>query len=190
MLPEKEIVERCIKHDRKAQRELYDRYIGQMNIVCRRYISNKEEQKDLIQEGFIKIFMNISKYRFEGPLDAWMRKIIINTILAYLKKKKKDPVQLEYDNLTENHLHLSDANMVTYDESEFSEQELLQVIEQLPEKYRIPFNLYYLENYSHKEISEVLSLTEEGSRSRLLRARNMIQEQLKKIRQPSNVRES
>jgi RNA polymerase sigma factor (sigma-70 family) len=182
LLPDKEIVEKCIQQDRKAQRELYNRYISRMYIVCRRYINNEEELKDLIQDGFIKIFISIDKYRFEGPIEAWMRKIIVNTILMHIKQKKKNLVQLDYDNLHSNEDLLAVADIPMYEESEFSERELLQAIEQLPEKYKIPFNLHCFENYSHKEIAEMLSLTEEGSRSRLIRARNMIQEQLKKIR--------
>src|SRR6266404_2053242 len=88
MLSDSEIAKECLLDKRSAQKELYDRYIKKMHAVCRRYISDKEDIKDILQEGFIKVFANIGKYKGEGPLEAWIRRIIVNTALTSMRKNK------------------------------------------------------------------------------------------------------
>lgn len=179
MLSDSEIAKGCLKLKRSAQKELYDRYIKKMNAVCRRYISDKDEIKDILQEGFIKVFENIDKYRGEGPLEAWVRRIIVNTVLSHLRKSKSELFvkqdkadQDEHFSLTEEEENDSIFN------ADFSQEDLMTAIESLPENYKIIFNLYCIENYSHREIALLLSLKEESSRTRLNRARKMLQEYL------------
>jgi len=177
MLSDSDIAKECLQDKRAAQKELYDRYIKKMHAVCRRYISDKEEIKDILQESFIKVFANIGKYKGEGPLEAWIRRIIVNTTLTSMRKNKStifvrtEETEVENNNITEE----EEESIFNTD---FDKTALMNAIESLPENYRIVFNLYCLENYSHKEISELLSMKEESSRTRLKRARKMLQEQL------------
>jgi RNA polymerase sigma-70 factor (ECF subfamily) len=180
MLSDSEIAKGCLQLKRSAQKELYDRYIKKMNAVCRRYVSDKDEIKDVLQEGFIKVFENIEKYRGEGPLEAWIRRIIVNTVLTYIRKNKSD-IFIKSDGQEQESAMLSDnqeeeGNSIF--NADFNKEDLMGAIEGLPENYRIIFNLYCIENYSHKEISQMLSLKEESSRTRLNRARKMLQEHL------------
>lgn len=180
MLSDSEIAEGCLKLKRSAQKELYDRYIKKMNAVCRRYISDKDEIKDVLQEGFIKVFENIEKYRGEGPLEAWVRRIIVNTVLSHIRKNKSELF------VKQDKTDIDDTTTLISDEVEddsifnadFSQEDLMLAIENLPENYKVIFNLYCIENYSHKEIAQLLSMKEESSRTRLNRARKILQEYL------------
>jgi RNA polymerase sigma-70 factor (ECF subfamily) len=178
MLSDLEIAKGCLQLKRSAQKELYDRYIKKMNAVCRRYVSDKDEIKDVLQEGFIKVFENIDKYRSEGPLEAWIRRIIVNTVLTYIRKNKSD-IFIKSEGQEQDIISDSpeeEENSIF--NADFNKEDLMNAIEGLPENYRIIFNLYCIENYSHKEIAQMLSLKEESSRTRLNRARKMLQEHL------------
>jgi len=178
MLSDSEIAKGCLQLKRSAQKELYDRYIKKMNAVCRRYVSDKDEIKDVLQEGFIKVFENIDKYRSEGPLEAWIRRIIVNTVLTYIRKNKSD-IFIKSEGQEQDIISDSpeeEENSIF--NADFNKEDLMNAIEGLPENYRIIFNLYCIENYSHKEIAQMLSLKEESSRTRLNRARKMLQEHL------------
>jgi RNA polymerase sigma-70 factor (ECF subfamily) len=180
MLSDSEIAKGCLQLKRSAQKELYDRYIKKMNAVCRRYVSDKDEIKDVLQEGFIKVFENIEKYRGDGPLEAWIRRIIVNTVLTYIRKNKSD-IFIKSEGQEQEVNNLSDTEEEEGNSifnADFNKEDLMNAIESLPENYKIIFNLYCMENYSHREISQLLSLKEESSRTRLNRARKMLQEHL------------
>lgn len=181
MLSDSEIAKGCLQLKRSAQKELYDRYIKKMNAVCRRYISDKDEIKDVLQEGFIKVFENIEKYRGDGPLEAWIRRIIVNTVLTYIRKNKSD-IFIKSEGQEQDIIStISDSQEEEGNsifDADFNKEDLMNAIQGLPENYKIIFNLYCMENYSHKEISQLLSLKEESSRTRLNRARKMLQEHL------------
>jgi RNA polymerase sigma-70 factor (ECF subfamily) len=178
MLSDFEIAKECLKRKSSAQKELYERYIKKMNAVCRRYLTDKEEIKDILQEGFIKVFENIEKYRGEGPLEAWVRRIIINTILTNMRKNKSSIFVKGEEGEAEKENIAADEEAQSIFNTDFNKEDLMAVIESLPDIYKVIFNLYCLENYSHKEISQLLSVPEETSRTRLNRARKMLQEQL------------
>lgn len=178
MLSDSEIAKECLKFKRSAQKELYERYIKKMNAVCRRYLSDKDEIKDVLQEGFIKVFENIDKYRGDGPLEAWVRRIIVNTVLSHIRKSKSAIFVKQDDTDENNEPAAEEESSDSIYNADFKKEDLMQAIESLPDNYKIIFNLYCIENYSHKEIAQMLSMKEESSRTRLNRARKMLQEYL------------
>ncbi len=178
MQSEAELIRACLTFDNAAQKALYERYIGKMNAVCRRYVPNEEERKDIVQEGFIKVFQNIEKYRSDGPLEAWIRRIIVNTTLSYLRKHKPNDSEktVDINQYQESHTLVDqeeEDNDSIYN-ADFSKETLMGAIDSLPEKYRVVFNLHCIDDYSHKIIAELLSISEEGSRTRLKRAKEML----------------
>jgi len=140
--------------------------------LCLRYADNEDEAKDNLQEGFIRVFRKIKQYRFEGSFEGWMRKIMVNISLQkYRDRLKMNPVY-ELEGVREQASETA-SDLVT-------EKDLLQMISELPPRYRLVFNMYAIEGYSHKEISEMLGITEGTSKSNLSRARDILQNKLKK----------
>jgi RNA polymerase sigma factor (sigma-70 family) len=174
MLQESHIVEGCIKQQRKAQYALYERYAGTMMTLCMRYCKNREEAEDLLQEGFIKVFQKISTFRGQGSLEGWIRRILINHALNNIKAKKlvfreEDPQKMGE--------RLADDTS-PYEEELYTPEMMMKAIQELPEGYRIVFNLYVFENYSHKDIAEQLGISENTSKSQLSRARGYLRKVL------------
>lgn len=179
MLSDLEIAKGCAQRKHSAQKELYDRYIKKMNALCHRYTSDKDEIKDILQESFIKVFENIEQYRGDGSLEGWVKKIMINTILTNMRKNKASIfVRVEENEDEEKNTLAVEEEEDSIFNTDFNKEDLMKMIEGLPENYRIIFNLYCLEDYSHKEIAELLSIKENSSRTRLNRARKMLQDQL------------
>ena len=163
-----DILNGCKQQNRIAQQELYLRYGGKMLVVCLRYTRNRAEAEDLLQEGFIKVFKHIHDFRNEGSLEGWIRRIMVNTALKQLSKQR--PVFIEDTNISFE-LDNNWSNAL----DKISEKELLQRIGNLPVGYKMVFNLYVLEGYSHAEIAELLKIKESTSRSQLVKARMMLQ---------------
>ena len=174
---EAQLIAGCLNGDRKAQRELYDSYSRKMMGVCLRYTSDRETARDLLQEGFIKIFTSMRSYAGTGSLEGWMRMIFVNGALEYLRKT--DILRNSTDIGTINEQSGEDENVI----SRLSAEELMNLISKLPDGFRTVFNLYAIEGYSHKEIAEMLHITESTSRSQYVRARQWLQEQIKLIEQ-------
>jgi RNA polymerase sigma-70 factor, ECF subfamily len=174
---EVDILKACLKSDKNAQKALYERYIGKMNAVCRRYIASEEERKDVVQDGFVKVFQNIQHYRSDGPLEAWIRRVVVNTALSHLRKQRRglDSDTIPLDEYDEQSAEAYVNQEETIAQADFSKEVLMEAIDALPEKYKVVFNLYCIDNYAHKTIAEMLSITEEGSRTRLKRAKEMLQ---------------
>ena len=163
-----ELLNGCKQNNSHAQKELYLRYGGKMLVVCLRYTHHRAEAEDLLQEGFIKVFKHIHEFRNEGSFEGWIRRIMVNTALKQLQKQR--PVWMEETNeIFEVHNNWNDAL------DKISEKELLQRIGNLPVGYKIVFNLYVLEGYSHAEIAALLKIKESTSRSQLVKARMMLQ---------------
>jgi len=177
MLSDKDIVIGCIHHSPSAQKELYQKYAPKMKSICLRYIGDKEEVKDVLQEAFVKIFLNIKSYSEKGSFEGWIKRIVINTTISHLRKNKK-----QFTEISDQTLVSEDSDTEILEEclrdSEITEEIIMECLDGLPQDFKMVFNLYYLEEYSHKEISKVLSIKEETSRSRLLRARRLLQHQL------------
>jgi RNA polymerase sigma-70 factor (ECF subfamily) len=186
MLNEKDILKGCKDFNPTAQRMLYQKYVARMRAVCVRYARDRDEAKDILQEGFLKIFSNIGKYEESGSLEGWMRKIIVNTSISHYNRNKKymheslEDNMLEDSNGTYGKEYISnDPNL--FSEAAFTHEELLEALNQLPESHRVVFNMFHLEDFSHSEIAQALLIDEQTSRSRLFRAKKTLQEYLQTV---------
>lgn len=168
ILNEKELIKACISGDRKSQKELYALLAPKMMTVCRRYARHHLEAQDMMQEGFIKMFKNIDKFQFEGSFEGWLRKIMVNTALKKVSRKSFTHERIGLDDSYEGSM---DSHIL----SNMHAEEILKMVQELPEGYRIVFNLYVLEGMSHKEIAVELGIGESTSRSQLVKARRILQ---------------
>jgi len=163
-----QLVRDCLKEKPEAQRQLYERFAETMLGVCYRYTKSIKDAEDVLQEGFVKIFLGLKQYRFEGELSAWIRRVMVNTSLNFLKRNRKYRDEMYF---IEQPLHL-----VTDDDPAIILQakELANLIRQLPQGYQTIFNLHAVEGYSHVEIGEMLGITDSTSRSQFSRARGLL----------------
>jgi RNA polymerase sigma factor (sigma-70 family) len=167
-----QLIKGCKEGQRKMQEELYKLFAAKMLGVCMRYANDKMEGEDMLQNGFIKVFQKINDYRGEGSFEGWMRRIMVHTSIEYFRKHHKMMQMVELDE--QSHEPSVDA-MAT---SNLGVNELMKLIQQLSAGYRLVFNLYAIEGYSHKEISIIMGITEGASKSQLSRARNILKEQI------------
>lgn len=168
---EKYLIEHAIKGDRDCCRQLYNRHAPLMMTICRRYAKHNQEAEDLLQDGFIKVFKNLHQFKFNGSFEGWVRRIMVNTALKAVSKKsyKQEIVGIE------EYQHESiEAEIL----SKLNEEEILKLINQMAEGYKVVFNMYVIEGYSHKEIAEQLNVEESTSRSQLVKARRWLQEKI------------
>jgi RNA polymerase sigma factor (sigma-70 family) len=162
------LVKDCLKGKSQAQRELYEQFAQPMLGVCYRYTRSIRDAEDVLQEGFIKVFHHLQQYKQEGELGAWIRRIMVNTALNYLKRNRKYQEEMFF---TEEYLH-----PVTDDDPAIRLQakELADLIRQLPQGYQVIFNLHAVEGFTHVEIGEMLGISDGTSRSQYSRARNLL----------------
>lgn len=163
-----------MREDRKCQQEVFRRYASKMMGVCLRYARHQMEAEDLLQDAFIKVYNNISKFEYKGSFEGWIRRIVVNTALKNYSKKSFTYEQIGVEEQPE-----SSAPPEVY--AHLHEEELLKLVADLPDGYRVVFNLYAIEGYSHKEISEMLGCQESTSRSQLVKARKLLQSQILKL---------
>lgn len=173
MYSELEIIEKCKKGNKKAQKTLYKQYSPVMFAICMRYASSKTEAEDILQEGFLKVFLNIANYREKGTFVSWMKRIFINTSITIYHKNRKHRFHVNIDE-TQDFLAPTTNKTSGY----FTKDELLNIINSLPDGYRIVFNLYAVEGFKHKEIAELLNIDINTSKSQYSRARKLIQKKL------------
>ena len=162
------LIQGCQRDDAQSQQELFNRYAGKMMTVCLRYARHRAEAEDLLQDSFIKIFDNIRQFEGKGSFEGWIRRIVVNTALKNISKLSFQRENIGIENMVETAVAPSVLSHLT-------EQELLNLIAKLPTGYRTVFNLFVLEDMSHREISEALGIEESTSRSQLVKARNMLQ---------------
>ncbi len=168
---EKQLVEACIKGERTAQKKLFELYGRRMMAVCLRYGRHREEAEDMLQDGFIRVFEYLHTFNFQGPLEAWIRRVVVNAALRIINRKSHSHEDIglpEYYDVPTNDNILA----------KLSEKEILGYIHQLPDGYRNVFNMYIIEGYSHREISEMLGCQESTSRSQLVKAKKMLQKMI------------
>ena len=167
-MEEQELADRCRHGDNQARKELYERYAGRMFAVCLRYISDRDTAQDLLHDGFLKIFGSFDKFswRGEGSLRAWLERVMINTVLQYLRKNDVMNHSTALENVPEVYEEPEQALVET-----IPQKVLMQFIRELPPGYRTVFNLYVFEEKSHKEISQLLGINEKSSASQLARAK-------------------
>jgi RNA polymerase sigma factor (sigma-70 family) len=166
----KNVINGCLKGNRRDQELLYRRHAPKLYAVCLQYSGNDEEARDILQEGFIKIFENLIHYKHEGSFEGWIRKIIVNTALEKYRNKHNLYRVDDIDMIPE-----PDAEPDNTDYAGLEAIDLLEIIRELPPKYRMVFNLYAIEGYSHKEISQMVKISEGTSKSNLSRARVILQ---------------
>lgn len=164
-----ELIKQCANNDRKAQKEIYQLFAGKLFSICLKYSKNKQEAQDNFQDGFIVIFDKIGQFNFKGSFEGWLKRVMVNTVL--LKYRKKNVLNI----VTED---IPDEVIVDVDDDEISLDFLLNLINELPDRYRMVFNLYALDGYSHKEISEMLLIAEGTSKSNLARARAILKQKI------------
>ena len=162
-----ELVQGCLRGDKAYQKLLYCTYASKMFAVCLRYARSREEAQDILQDGFVKVFGKLGSYRNEGSLEGWIRRIMVNTaISSYHKSSQLHEVRLEID--------FDKDDEVPGIIERLTEKELIKMLQGLPDGYRVIFNLYAIEGFSHAEIAAQLGITESTSRSQLTKARKYI----------------
>jgi RNA polymerase sigma-70 factor (ECF subfamily) len=168
---EDDFIQACVNNERWAQKKLYEYHYTTMMGVCLRFANNDDDALDILHEGFIKVFKNLASYNAGTSLSAWMRKIMINTAIDYYRKelrRKTEDLNIAYN------LSTNDADAI----SRLSAEEILKALQQLTVSYRSVFNLYVIEGYSHKEIADILGITESTSRANLVKARAKLKQVL------------
>ena len=171
-----DIVAQCKANNRKAQLQLYQKYCNGMFSVAMRFLKNSDDAEDVLQEAFIKAFQNIEQYKGEVTFGAWLKKIVVNKSIDFLKAKKIERIELK-----ENYLKVVEDDDWTVD-NHITHEEVKYAISALPEKYKYVVQLYLIEGYDHSEISGILNITETACRTRLLRGKGYIKERLKSKR--------
>ncbi|MBB5397809.1 RNA polymerase sigma factor [Mucilaginibacter sp. AK015] len=166
--------EGCLRNDRKQQEMLYKALAPKMLAVCMRYANDKDEAQDILQEGFIKMFKNMSNYRGEGSLEGWIRRIMVHSAISRYRKAKN--VVLVED-FAEQGIPVS----TSYNDNGLEAGDLMNMVQQLPDTYRSVFNMYAIEGFSHQEISTKLGMSELLSRTTLHRARIILKEKLNRL---------
>tara|TARA_B100000508_G_scaffold141092_1_gene146442 strand:+ start:108270 stop:108806 length:537 start_codon:yes stop_codon:yes gene_type:complete len=169
------LVKECVSGNAKAQRLLFDRFSAKMLGVAIRYIKDKERAEDVLQDAFIKVFKNLKKFKHDGSLEGWIRRIVVNTALDQLRKNKKRQGDLELDD------SFIEITTNSFTEEQLQAESLMKIVQSLPDGYRTVFNLFAIEGYSHKEIAEKLNITENTSKSQYSRAKSALREILNKL---------
>lgn len=172
MLNENELIDGCRKGNRASQKALYDRFCKKMMVVCLRYSKSTPEAEDILQEGFVKVFQGLEGFRQDAKLETWMTRIMVNTALNHHRKKLYlyPMVDVEDVDLPQTEVSLSGIHFT----------QLLEMIRALPQGCQVVFNLFAIEGYGHKEISEMLGISEGTSKSQFARARSLLQSRLLK----------
>lgn len=182
MFTEKEIIDGCLKNDRKMQKALYEKYASKLYALCMRYAKDRAEADDMLQEGFIKIFTKMEQFSQEHSFEGWIKRIVINTAITHYNQNLKHYYQEDIDEINETEIKKDEIY-----EAEYSQEELLHIIHGLADGYRMVFNLYAIEGYKHKEISEILGIDVATSKSQFHRAKKIIQERLEELSKVKNI---
>ena len=175
-MTEQQLIVSCRKQDRKAQKILYDRYSPAMMGVCRRYVKNREDAEDIIVEAFFKVFTNLKQFKGSGSFEGWIRRIVVNEALMFLRKRHNFNMSIELDQVQ------IPTKMVV--EDKLAAGDIMELLATLPTGYRTIFNLYVIEGYKHREIAEILGISINTSKSQLILAKKKLQTLLKEIRYP------
>ncbi|MDP4265985.1 MAG: sigma-70 family RNA polymerase sigma factor [Bacteroidota bacterium] len=175
MYNEEQIIKDCIQNKAEAQFKLYKHYASKMYGICLRFAKISNEGDDILQEAFIKVFENLKNFRNEGSFEGWIKRIVVNTAINYVKKNAIYYQDENIDNIGEIEIEENEAV------SNISQNELINLIQQLPDGKRIVFNLYEIEGYSHKQIAETLNISENTSKSQLAKAKIILRDKIEKI---------
>lgn len=168
------LIKECVKGNAKAHRFLFDKFAPKMLTVCVRYAKNKSDAEDVLQDAFIKVFNKISEFKNEGSLEGWIRRIMVNTSLDQIRKNSKFSNDTDLEAVS----YKLENNDFTFEK--LVSEDLLKLINSMPNGYRIVFNMFAIEGYSHQEIASTLGVTENTSKSQYLRARSFLKKELEK----------
>ena len=169
---ESDLINGCLNGDRRMQEELYRRFSPRMYAVCLRYAGNAEEAEDILQEGFIKVFKKLDSFRGDGSFEGWIRRIFVNTAIEHFRRKRYlMPVTEKEENTIEG--------KYTSVLDELSAKDIMALIRELSPGYRTVFNMYVVEGYTHKEIADILGISEGTSKSQLSRAKVILQDMVR-----------
>lgn len=166
------LIKGCLAKNPKSQKALFDTFAPTMYAICYRYAKNSDQAKDLLQEGFIKVYTKLVEFKFEGSFEGWLKRIFINHALEYIRKELRQP----------DMINLEDVHDLSSDSFQFhglDAAKILAQIQKLPTGYRTVINLFIIEGYSHKEIAELLGISENTSKTQLHKGRHMLQKMLK-----------
>ena len=169
-----DLINGCLEGDRRSQKILYDKFSAKMYAVCLRYMGNADDAQDILQDGFIKVFKNLDKFRGEGSFEGWIRRIMANTAIEQLRRKKINFTTSDKEELLEYKAPGAVDNL--------SEKDLLKIVSELSPGYRTVFNMYVVDGFGHKEIGEIMGISEGTSKSQLARARMILQEKVKALK--------
>ena len=170
-----ELIKRCLSGERKAQELLYKQFASKMFGVCLRYATDRMEAEDMLQNGFIKVFQKLHDFRGDGSFEGWVRRIMVHSSIEYYRKHHKTMQLVDIDDAA------NESSVSPIASANLEAKDLMAIIQQLSPGYRIVFNLYAIEGYSHREIAEIVGITEGASKSQLSRARTVLKEQLTKM---------
>lgn len=174
---EKEIISLAAASNRHAQQKIYSKYAPKMLSVCRQYIKDLQQAEDIMITAFMKVFTNLDKFEYKGSFEGWIRRIMVNECISFIKVQKKV-------SFLEDEFYVEDTfNNI---ESHFSVEDIQTLIDSLPDGYKMVFNLYAIEGFKHQEIAKMLGINEGTSKSQLSHARKMLQEQINKLKNYSN----
>ncbi|MGB8192952.1 MAG: sigma-70 family RNA polymerase sigma factor [Chitinophagaceae bacterium] len=170
-IPETDLIRACIAGNRAMQEELYKRFAPKMYAVCMRYANNADDAQDLLQEGFIKVYRNLEKFRAEGSFEGWVRRVFVNTSIEHFRRKNT-----LYSITEKEEGIIEDGDINALDN--LAEKDIINLIRELSPGYRTVFNMYVIEGYSHKEIGNILGISEGTSKSQLARAKAILQKKV------------
>lgn len=168
----KVIIDGCVRNSEKHQQKLFRMFYGKMYAVCLRYMKDEDVAKDLVQDGFIKVFDKIGKYNHKGSFEGWMRRLIVNTCIDFIRKQKNHFVAMDNDAVmkdVDDQLRIEEG--VDEQILQIKAELAMEAVQELSPAYRTVFNLYVIENYSHREIAEILDISEGTSKSNLAKAK-------------------
>lgn len=167
-----EVIRECIKGNAKYQKMLYEKYKDKMYGLCLRYSKDNDHAKDLLQEGFISVFLSIKKFKFKSSIETWMTRLFINTCInENLKLKQVEPMGINVEQIADEGFDFKLQKELDY-------ETVIKCLQKMPESYRIAINLFYFDNLNHSEISKILNISINNSRIKLSRAKNYLKKLL------------
>ncbi|MEJ2593645.1 MAG: RNA polymerase sigma factor [bacterium] len=184
MIFDKSFIDKLRKNDEKAQKAFYQKLAPKMYGICLRFAADRAEADDILQEGFIRVFTHLKDFRGDGSLEGWVRRTIVNTAINSYKKRVKRGMPTDLSFIREK---VDDSSHII---EQMAAEELMELISSLPDGYRTVFNLNVIEGYTHKEIGEMLNISENTSKSQLSRARTSLQKKLKNLKEKEKIGKS
>lgn len=183
----KALIKRCVEHDKNAQEKLFKLFYGKMMGVCLRYTKDRDQAQEVVQQGFIKIFDNLADFDFKGSFEGWIRRIMVNTSIDAIRRRNRQPFSTDEDYMFNDSYSTQEHDFLDEDLTKIKAKYAMEAIQQLSPAYQTVFNLYVIENYSHKEIAQILNINEGTSKSNLAKAkqnlRKILIEKFAKINQ-------